>query len=845
MKGLTSKNEGVFQGILFILMASLLVLGYGVCARAAVFHVTTGADFQTVLATAETNGEDDTIYLAAGTYSAKTDGTYGFDSAENYDLTVTHEAEVTPSQVILDGGNAYPSGTDGVPVMRFDMTGSGNMIIDGITIQNGYTHTKEWHGGGLWISMGTGAITVKNCVFKQNKTENNGGGFYIKATKGSVTISGNTILNNTAGGYGGGFDLQGWGDAYNVGTVTIEKNIVQNNTAIRGGGFNCGGKSPIYILNNTVENNIANGAYVSSIPSSAWYGGGAFKAVCWGSEFVVKNNIIRNNTAQNKGGGIYCGKSSDGDLTVANNLIAGNTVIDNHSGGLYAYVANEADGNGVTGPFTGSLRVLNNTIAYNTAQKSSEGGGCRLFVEDETWSAAIYNNIVYGNTAHGEGQDIFIKDVDTNANNLYGPVTLHNNDYSMLGQDPSTFTIDLKDNINQDPRFLASNDYHLQYESPCIDTGSNAAVPLGIIRDLDGNPRIIDGNLDGTGTVDMGAYEVFPTRVLSLWPVKNAWCGHNATLWAQVQNTGASTLPADAVAWFWVTGPSWSGAHWVGSAPMTGLEPNGIRWYSYIWAIPAGASDGTYTYWVRNFMGNTAISPWSSPQTFIVSCGSLLTEITSLWKVDNARCNHNATLWAQVKNIGTATLPTNASVWFYVNGPSWSGSHWVGYASVAGLAPGASGWYFYGWAIPSGASGTYTYWTRVFDGSTAISAWSVGQTFSVTCPSALVLSLYQVTNAKCGQSATLWAEVKNTGASNLPADATVWFWVSGPNWSGSNWVGYASVADLAPGTSSWYYYRWAIPSGYAGTYTYWAQVWLSGRAISPWSTSQGFAVYCP
>ena len=55
--------------------------------------------------------------------------------------------------------------------------------------------------------------------------------------------------------------------------------------------------------------------------------------------------------------------------------------------------------------------------------------------------------------------------------------------------------------------------------SPCIDAGDNSAVPAGEPKDLDGNPRVVDGDGDvkpWTGvaeTVDMGAYEYagFPT----------------------------------------------------------------------------------------------------------------------------------------------------------------------------------------------------------------------------------------------------------------------------------------------------------------------------------------------
>jgi hypothetical protein len=71
-------------------------------------------------------------------------------------------------------------------------------------------------------------------------------------------------------------------------------------------------------------------------------------------------------------------------------------------------------------------------------------------------------------------------------------------------------------NIGDDPQFIdeANLDLHVLIGSPVIDAGHNAAVPTELLLDLDGNPRILNGNGDGTIEVDMGAYE-YPEDVVS------------------------------------------------------------------------------------------------------------------------------------------------------------------------------------------------------------------------------------------------------------------------------------------------------------------------------------------
>ena len=76
-------------------------------------------------------------------------------------------------------------------------------------------------------------------------------------------------------------------------------------------------------------------------------------------------------------------------------------------------------------------------------------------------------------------------------------------------------------NIDLDPCFVepgywdvnnvwVEGDYHLLDGSPCIDAGDPNYVAGPNETDLDGNPRVVDGDNDGNSVVDMGAYERIP-----------------------------------------------------------------------------------------------------------------------------------------------------------------------------------------------------------------------------------------------------------------------------------------------------------------------------------------------
>lgn len=127
--------------------------------------------------------------------------------------------------------------------------------------------------------------------------------------------------------------------------------------------------------------------------------------------------------------------------------------------------------------------VINSTIYGNTAT-NDEGGG--IYYGHISVPIVVRNCIVWGNSAY-----------DTTTNSIYSSVS--DIEYSDIeGGWSGTGNIDLN------PQFLdlATNNYFLNYNSPCINAGTPDTTGLNLPPyDLAGNVRIF------ADTVDMGAYE--------------------------------------------------------------------------------------------------------------------------------------------------------------------------------------------------------------------------------------------------------------------------------------------------------------------------------------------------
>lgn len=237
-----------------------------------------------------------------------------------------------------------------------------------------------------------------------------------------------------------------------------------------------------------------------------------------GASPTVANCIFRGNTATGGGGGMWNGNSSDPEVRSCifedNGAgSAGSVRADEPGGGMAndnsspdvtncLFFDNRAFRGGAMSNQNGSAPVITNcTFAENeTAGDFGKGGG--LYNEGTGTSISIANSIFWDNTDGGgsdESAQIHIEGEDAT-------LTI---DYSCV--DGWTGGLGGTGNIDDDPQFndAVGGDYRLcdDTASPCVEAGDNAGVPVGVEADLDGAPRIVDGDGDDTATVDMGAYE--------------------------------------------------------------------------------------------------------------------------------------------------------------------------------------------------------------------------------------------------------------------------------------------------------------------------------------------------
>lgn len=335
-------------------------------------------------------------------------------------------------------------GSDLGQVVRVGAVSS--FIIEGFTIQKGNPGTSSWPAG-VWIDSSID-VTIRNNIVRDNSCSSCVGvgiGITGYIPAGIILIEGNVIEDNYAPGCGGAIGVS---TSLNL---EIANNIVRNNQCNVGGG--------IYLR-----------------PGSG--------------NVVIKNNGIQNNTAILYGGGIW---SLGRPITVTQNLITENAALS--GGGVYTDVEN-LRGN--------ATHFANNTIANNFSPTGSE-----IYLIGDTFFP-INDTITLINNSISNDSDLtsFFCDLTEppvlvlTSNNVYSAAG------SAYGGSCSDMYTGVNGNISEDPLYLdpATGNYRLSPYSPLVDAGNNSAPNIPA-EDLDGLPRIIDGNGDGLAVIDIGAYE--------------------------------------------------------------------------------------------------------------------------------------------------------------------------------------------------------------------------------------------------------------------------------------------------------------------------------------------------
>jgi hypothetical protein len=363
------------------------------------------------------------------------------------------------------------------------------MATNRVTVDKTIT-VESVNGPGTTIIAGTGdrATPGIRCVYLTNGAaligftltnaatrftgdvvnEQSGGGVWCEDN--SAIVSNCVIVGDYANQYGGA-TYRG----------TLFNCVLTNNLTIGSGGGGCSNVLFNCILTKNSASGQGGGAIYSTLSNSLLVanscsfggngGGAAFSA--------LTGCIVSNNAAPfGDGGGLYFG-------TANNSLISSNSA--SLGGGAYSNVLNNcvlknnfsiANGGGAE-----SSVLINCTVVSNSTPSDNGGGG-------GIDGGSASNSIIYYNFS-GKGPNFL------NTKLIYYCCT-------------TPLSAGGIGNITNEPALvnLAGGDYHLQSNSPCINSGNNTYVST--TTDLDGNPRIVGG------TVDIGAYEYqTPSSILS------------------------------------------------------------------------------------------------------------------------------------------------------------------------------------------------------------------------------------------------------------------------------------------------------------------------------------------
>jgi hypothetical protein len=431
------------------------------------------------------NDDGDGSLRQAIANSKATSGTITFSGT--FTITLLSELTVEASNLIDGGSNTII--LDGNNLTRvFNVTSNATSAeFRNITIRKGLVTGT---GGGI---LNQGTLKLTNCTITNCSASSDGGGIFNN--QGVLILTNCSISANTSGGNGGGIVSTGVSSL----DLKLTNTVISNNTALDGGGIYVMGITQIFnsqIFSNAATNN----------------GGGIWSQ----NNLLVRNSCLYSNTAVINGGALH---NTLGESKIINSTISGNRA--NQSGGG---IANGSSSNG------GTTNLYNCTVSNNTADydASSDGNGGGLVNISPSFPFTGISTLNISNSIIALN---FEK--SSTASDIYG--STNGSDYNLIGTiTGATGTIGTgTDIISVTPKLgtLANNGggtftHALLSGSPAIDAGNPVfdidAFSPALSYDQRDNlyPRILDGGT-GTARIDIGAFEYSVATNIQSFPYLN------------------------------------------------------------------------------------------------------------------------------------------------------------------------------------------------------------------------------------------------------------------------------------------------------------------------------------